>query len=61
MNTQNFTKEEYAQGFAICGDCERNIRTLQAGYDAKRTICDKCDCSVVSLSEWDKTIEEGEK
>lgn len=50
---QKFTEEDYEIGFAIC-ECGKNVHTLQAGFDAKRVICDTCKSSVISIDEWNR-------
>jgi len=57
---QTFSKSDHERGYAVCTDCKVNIHTLQAGFDARRAVCDRCGCSVVSLREWNKTIDGAE-
>lgn len=51
---QKFTESDYELGFAIC-ECGENVHTLQAGFDGPRIICDKCNSSVISVEDWNKS------
>lgn len=57
---QTFTEIELNQGYAVCSDCESNIHTLQAGFDAKRIACTVCGYSVIPVSEFNKTMDGAE-
>ena len=50
---QKFTESDYEIGFAIC-ECGENVHTLQAGFDGKRVVCEKCGSSVISIEDWNK-------
>ena len=48
----NFTKEDLATGWKVCPVCRVRVFQLDAGFDAKETICERCNCHTVGKKDF---------
>lgn len=58
---QTFSEHEEEKGYAACIECKDNLHVLQAGFEWRFVRCDQCGCTVVPVSEFDKTMDGAEQ
>ena len=51
MNIPKPTGQEMNQGYQVC-PCGDNVHLLQAGFECRHIICDRCKFSVVDKGEF---------
>ena len=51
MNIPKPTDQEMNQGYQVC-PCGDNVHLLQAGFECRHIICDRCKFSVVDKGEF---------
>ena len=51
MNIPKPTGQEMNQGYQVC-PCGDNVHLLQAGFECRHIVCDRCQFSVVNKGEF---------
>lgn len=46
------TETDKDRGYQVCVKCLNKVHILQAGFECRHVICEKCDASVVIKSEF---------